>query len=169
MTTLLTMYDSAAPEMIPSDALAVAGYIDEGNAWQSQYWSRFPNARKQRISLLANPLADAFDFENGSANMSQVRNAVEARAAVYLSSIMYMDISNVGTVHSFVSGSPVAYWVAWWWGNGIPTNLTPLYNKMEEMGLDAIKPVGWQYEQIVNQYDRSLIDIETWPNFNGEG
>lgn len=169
MTTLITGYDSAAPQNIPKGAQCVLGEIDESYAWAARWWTAFRDARKFRISLLANVLADVFDFENGSAPLFDVRNAVAERASVYLPSVLYCDIANLETAEQKLINLPVAWWIAWPWGQGKPANFDPLEVKLAELGISHIKPVGWQHTWNGNLYDESLIDIEAWPNFNGKG
>lgn len=153
---MLTMYDSAAPQFIPVTAKAVAGYID-GDKWAPEYWTRFKSARKFRISIAANPLADIFDVETGTAGILSVKEAVASRANVFLSSVVYCSLDNWPTNKQALADLPVAWWIADYLENG-HTPSAPMEGA-----------AGWQYVSINPRYDISVIDTASWPNFKGLG
>jgi hypothetical protein len=67
MTQVIIQYDSIEPSTIPSDAVAVAGYV--GGSWPdySQLVAEFPNARHKSIAVNASEDADILDIEAGDA------------------------------------------------------------------------------------------------------
>ena len=112
----LTMWDGCNPIDLPRKARMVAGYIDGPCKWPPEGWSTFPEARKVRITTTANPLADVFDWERGTASLSQVRQAVLDRADAYLPSVVYVSVSEWAVAKAAVDLLPVAWWVADWTG-----------------------------------------------------
>lgn len=109
-----TMFDACDPANIPTLPQMVAGYLDGPckDNWQGPAWSRWPRAQKVRITDEANPLADVFDYERGTAPLAQVRTAVADRAKAYLPSVVYVNESNWSTAKQDLRGLPVAWWVA---------------------------------------------------------
>lgn len=123
MTEALTMFDGCDPTKLPklppprvAGGQMVAGYLDGPCRWPGSGWSAFPHARKVRISIEANVLADVFDWENGTASLTVVRHSIALRAQVYLPSVVYCSRSRWEIAKQDLSGLPVAWWVADWTG-----------------------------------------------------
>jgi hypothetical protein len=155
--TLITMLDAASPGFLahtssatpPFDA--VAGYIDGGGTWAGNYWSAFPTKRKIRISVEANPLADVFDFETGTAGLLSIKDSVIERAEAYIASVVYCQLSNWQTCKNALDGLPVAWWVAAWVTGTPPSR--PMAGAC-----------AWQYKGGPSlDFDTSVVDTSLWP------
>jgi hypothetical protein len=128
----------------------VAGYIDGPCRWSPEGWSAFPNLRKVRISVEANPLADVFDIEKGTASIDAVLRAIRLRASASLSSVIYSSYSNLPPLQAATKDLPVAWWVAWW--------VTPPTR-------EAYLANDWAGRQFLNAqwFDYSVVDMDRWP------
>jgi len=153
---MVTMYDSASPQFIPAGAEAVAGYIDGKYKWASAYWTRFAAARKFRISLEGNVLADIFDVEGGTLDIAGVARVAAIRASAYLSSVVYCSLDNWEANKAVIGDLPVAWWIADYINGHTPT--APMEGAC-----------GWQYASLSPRYDLSVVDTDQWPNYKGLG
>lgn len=90
---MITMFDGCDPAKLPKLPQMVAGYIDGPCKWPGAGWSMFPHARKVRISIEGNELADVFDWEHGTAPLAVVRASVAYRARAYLPSVVYCSLA----------------------------------------------------------------------------
>jgi len=147
----IVMLDACYPRVI-AKAKMVAGYLDGPCKWPAGAWTRFPKARKVKISIYANYLADVFDYEKGTYSLDQVRAVVRYRATAYYSSVLYCSENNLEVARGAMSGLPVAFWVADWTGK-LPT-------------LPDIAAKKWVAQQAISttRYDESLVNLNAWPN-----
>lgn len=136
--------------LIPRNPAVVMGYIDGLARWPAGAWSMFPKARKIRISIEANPLADVFDFENGTAGLDKVAQAVELRSAAYLASVVYVSESRWGEAKSALVNLPVAWFIAAWGG---PPPSAPMAGA-----------VAWQWFS-GPEFDESVVSPSAWPQW----
>jgi hypothetical protein len=89
------MYDSVKPQLIPTDAQMVAGYVNGTYAWTAEDWTRFPNARVVTIDTRGTlPYSHVLDVEAGDATPLQAVAWVQAaRALGVRDSTIYCNIS----------------------------------------------------------------------------
>lgn len=93
------MADSIHPDAIPADAGAVAGYIDGAKyPWPADAWATFAGRPVLRVSVLADPEAEAFDSEPGNAGVAEVATAVAVRVSRSKPSVVYTDETNLASL-----------------------------------------------------------------------
>lgn len=112
-----------------------------------------------RVSVLANPLGEIFDLEQGNAGPKQVANALFQRYSAGLPSVLYM---NHATLHD--TGSPyhslidhpgvVGIWVADW--------SAPKLFSVGDIEALGPKVIGVQYVS-TSRFDTSYIVQDKWP------
>ena len=138
----VTMWDACDPAHIGPHARVVAGYLDGPCKWPPEGWSMFPRARKVRITTLANPLADVFDWEAGTVGLDAVRAAVMDRMDAYLPSVVYCSASKWAAAKAAVDLLPVAWWVADWTGQPhLPAGAVACqYASLTDYDLSVVSP-----------------------------
>jgi len=147
---MITMYDTdSGPEVIPSDAQAVAGYADGGNF--AAIAAAFPHAHHLSIATNGGVDADALDIETGDVNPGEAPTWFRRqKARGSWKPCFYIEASRrdelVGVLErAGISRSEYRLWIAAW--NGVP-HIEP--------GADAT-----QYEDHGERYDVSLC----WDEF----
>ena len=118
---MTTQYDSASAESIPSDAKAVAGYVDGEYAWTEGDWARFADAAKVRIAVFAaTDDGDFLDVEKGDADPERAPGwVVMRRKAGHDDPGVYCSLDVLVHVRQAFDNQRVAqprYWVADWTG-----------------------------------------------------
>lgn len=91
------MYDAikALAHTIPSNAQAVAGYVDGLYAWTDAEWALFPNALKVRIAVFSTTNdGDVLDSEPGNGTPAQAVDWVLMRRAAGKDPIVYCNELN---------------------------------------------------------------------------
>jgi len=109
------MYDSIDAFSIPRDAGFIAGYVDGPlSQWNESDWSRFPLAKKARISTWGpRHLGDTLDIENGDSVPSDVPDWVDnALGRGIRVPKLYCSLSQFPVVRSYAGSRPVLYWIA---------------------------------------------------------
>lgn len=77
---MITAYDSITAADIPTSAQMVLGYLNGSWPWSAVDWARFPNARKETISVTPfENVGDWLDVETGDAFPWQAPSWVVAR------------------------------------------------------------------------------------------
>lgn len=115
------MHDSITASDIPSDAVAVAGYVDGHYVWTDADWALFPNAYKLRVAVSASTNdGDVLDVETGDATPQQApgwvamrRKAGLARPIVYCGAYAWRSVLDAFDMAGI--GHPY-YWVAQYTG-----------------------------------------------------
>lgn len=141
------MYD-AIPSLvgnIPTDAYAVAGYVDSISfTWSQANWDRFPKSLKCTITTTGRVKAHFADRETGDLSPQQVYDLYQAGAilGVYCN---YASWQSVQDVFNANRKPQPPYWIAEYPGGG---RVMPVLN--------GIEAVAHQYYNS-NLYDRSAI------------
>jgi hypothetical protein len=121
---MVLMYDSVTPSAIPSNAAAVAGYVDGAYRWSDADWARFPGAVKVRIAVFPwTPDGHVLDVERGDATPGQAPGWVAMRQRAGLKQPqIYCNASTLPAVRAAFAAvaMPVPpIWVAQY--DGVPT------------------------------------------------
>jgi hypothetical protein len=92
---MIVMFDSVTLDAIPSDAQAVAGYVDGYATWPrlKKLW---PRAHRLSITLTDTLDADCIDVENGAATIADAAVWAVRRASPTCRPVVYISISRVG-------------------------------------------------------------------------
>lgn len=94
-----TMYDSTNVGNIPSDAEAVAGYVNGAFANFDELVRRFPHAKHLSITVNSSGDADCLDIENGDATPADAPGWVRRQHARGLKRpVVYANTSTIGVV-----------------------------------------------------------------------
>lgn len=105
---MTTMYDSVTLTEIPSDAAAVAGYVNGRWPTFPQLASRFPKARRISIAVTAEADADVLDVERGDATPAQAPKWVRRQAARGVKlPVVYCSVSDARTVLGVLAASGI--------------------------------------------------------------
>ena len=151
---IIEQYDACDPHALKGfGGGRRAGYVDGECKWPAEGWSMFPGVPKVRISVLANDLADVYDWEKGTAPLSSVRAVVLFRSLVYLPSAVYCSQSSWPAAAAALEGLPVVWWVAGW-----STKTWPVL----EIAGKTIRAAAWQFASLPT-YDVSRVDTTAWP------
>ncbi len=112
---MITMYDSVTAADIPTNASAVAGYLDGKYAWRASDWARFTTRLQLSITVLGGD-ADVLDVESGDATPDQAVTWVRSmRAAGYPYPGVYCNANLWPTVRATFRAHQVDepwYWIA---------------------------------------------------------
>ncbi len=122
MTALITQYDSIVPSTIPSDAVAVAGYV--GGSWPdySILVALFPKARHKSVCVSADEDGDVLDIEHGDTEPTNTQAIVtwykRQKARGLERPDLYADESDMPTVVAGMTASGIPeseydQWMAW--------------------------------------------------------
>lgn len=115
---MIRCYDSTVAADIPTDAPAVAGYVDGRFAWLPTDWDRFPNRPHLSIAVLPTTNdGDVLDVEAGNATADQAPAWVAMRRAAGLARpVIYTSASNADAVRFALTaaGQHADLWLADW-------------------------------------------------------
>lgn len=170
MIEVIKTYDSVNPE----NALEAArifkgfalGYIDgKISTWPAERLSA-PRVIG-RITVLANPLGEIFDYEKGNASIDQIKVAVNRRYTAGLQSVIYM---NLQTYHNngadFKLPGVAGVLVADWSQTIIDEAAITQGTCIRRLTIPNCPPViGVQYKSLP-EYDISVIEAHYWPFVN---
>ena len=174
MIEVIKTYDSVNPEHALDGARIfkgfALGYIDgKISTWPA---GKLSDPRViGRITVLANPLGEIFDFEKGNASIDQIKVAVNRRYAAGLQSVIYMNLQtyHIEGAHfklPGVAGVLVADWAADWAqiiADEATTNTAAWIRRLTIGGCPPV--IGVQYKSLP-EYDMSAIDAIYWPFAN---
>lgn len=145
MADIIVQYDSIDPSTIPSDAVAVAGYV--GGAWPdfSRLVQLFPNARHKSIAVNAGEDADILDIERGDAVPSQAPDWFRRQKARGLELPgLYSSASDMPAVIAAMTAAGIpeteyVRWMAWLGSTEIPEGMHARQYTFQALGrnLDA--------------------------------
>ena len=155
---IVEQYDDCSPDNLAfvgaqPHEVRVAGYLDGPCVWPAKGWSMFPGRPKVRLTTTANDLADAYDWEKGTAPLSAVKAQVLFRSKAYLPSAVYCDQSHWESAYARLEGLPIVWWVAAWGAADWP---------VLKVGGKTIRAAAWQYASLPD-YDVSHVDAVAWP------
>jgi hypothetical protein len=103
------MYDAIEPSLIPSDAVAVAGYVDGHWPTFASLAAMFPRALRLSIAVIAVNDADCLDVENGDATAAQAPAWVRRQRARGASQpCLYASASNMAGVMAALADDGVS-------------------------------------------------------------
>ena len=151
---IVNQYDACNPYALDKvKADRVAGYLDGPCAWPAHGWSMFPGIPKVRITTTANLLADAYDWEKGTAPLFAVKAQITFRSKAYLPSAVYCSEDKWEDAYKALEGLPIVWWVAAWDATDWP---------VLKVGSKTIRAAAWQYASFPT-YDASRVDDVAWP------
>lgn len=126
---IITQYDSVTPSTIPSNAVAVAGYVGGSFPDFSELVALFPHARHKSVAVNASEDADILDIENGDAVPGQAPSWFSRQKARGLELPgVYADASTMPSVVAAMTAAGIAEseyvrWVAWLGSTEIPAGM----------------------------------------------
>ncbi len=114
------MYDSVNPNKIPSQAEAVAGYLDGPYKWSSDGWARFKSAVLMGICIdPKHDIGNILDVEPGDSTPEHAVDWVLNRRKAGIVPVLYTNKATLPFLQKAFRDRKVAecsYWLAWWNG-----------------------------------------------------
>lgn len=152
---MIIMYDSITADDIPSNAPAVAGYIDESGMWGASDWNRFSTRRKLRIARSASTDdGHVLDIETGAATPEQAPGWIMMRRkSGLIRPLLYFERSKWDTIKSVLSADKqtAEFWIGAWVETG-PYHIDGAW------GVQFASPA----QKSGGHFDLSLVDESYW-------
>ena len=156
MTQVIVQYDSIVPSQIPSNAVAVAGYV--GGNWPdySILVQRFPLARHKSVAVNAFEDADILDTENGDAVPEQAPSWFRRQKARGLKLPgVYADASTMPSVVAQLEAAGITRSEYVMWVAHVEAEPVPPF----EQGADAVQ---WTFNALGRDLDQSQCLPSFW-------
>jgi hypothetical protein len=160
----MIMYDSIDISRIPSDAVAVAGYVNGSWPTFSSLASAFPRALKLSITVNADGKADCIDVEPGDASVASAAGWLRAAAARGVwRPCAYTSASSMGGLLTAVASaglelSDFRFWSAHY---GAGAHICgPGTCKLVNRVMDGTQ---WTDEALGRNLDQSVVDASFFP------